>query len=197
LWVVRGFGTAIMHGGTSAIFAIFGKSRQAILGLILAMAIHSVFNHFILSPAMTTLVIVVVFPPLVVLAFAQSERVLRHWLGTGFDVDAGMLKAMRSGQFAESHAGQYLQSLREFFDGPILADMFCYLQLHAELSLRAKGVLMLRENGFPVAKDAEVEEKLKELRYLKSTIGKTGELALAPLMHRAPADLWQLQVLGG
>jgi len=197
LWVVRGFGTAIMHGGTTAIFAIIGKSRQAIAGLLVAIVIHSMFNHFILSPAMTTLLIVIVFPPLVVLAFARSERLLQQWLGNGFDVDAALLKAMRSGQFAESNAGQYLQSLREHFDGAILADMFCYLQLHAELSLRAKGVLMMRENGFPVAKDAEVAEKLKELRYLKDSIGKTGELALSPLMHHAPADLWQLQVLGG
>lgn len=197
LWVVRGFGTAIMHGGTTAIFAIVGKSRQSIIGLVVAMAIHSMFNHFILSPAMTTLLIVIIFPPLVVLAFARSERLLQQWLGNGFDVDAALLRAMRSGQFADSHAGQYLQSLREHFEGAVLADMFCYLQLHAELSLRAKGVLMLRESGFPVAKDVEVAEKLRELRYLKDSIGKTGELALLPLMHHAPADLWQLQVLGG
>jgi hypothetical protein len=31
---------------------------------------------------------------------------------------------------------------------------------------------------------------------LKQSIGKTGELALAPLVHRAPEDSWQLQVLG-
>ena len=197
LWVVRGFGTAIMHGGTTAIFAIVGKSRQSIIGLVVAMAIHSMFNHFILSPAMTTLLTVIIFPPLVVLAFARSERLLQQWLGNGFDVDAALLRAMRSGQFADSHAGQYLQSLREHFEGAVLADMFCYLQLHAELSLRAKGVLMLRESGFPVAKDVEVAEKLRELRYLKDSIGKTGELALLPLMHHAPADLWQLQVLGG
>ena len=197
LWVVRGFGTAIMHGGTTAILAIVGKSRQAILGLLAAIALHSMFNHFILSPAMTTLLIVIIFPPLVVLAFAYSERSLRQWLGNGFDVDAALLRAMRSGQFAESHAGQYLQSLREHYEGAVLADMFCYLQLHAELSLRAKGVLMMRENGLPVVKDAEVAEKLKELRYLKDSIGKTGELALSPLLHHAPADLWQLQVLGG
>ena len=195
LWVVRGFGTAVMHGGTTAIFAIAGKSRQAIPGLLLAIAIHSMFNHFILSPAMTTLLIVIIFPPLVVLAFARSERLLQEWLGNGFDVDAALVKAMRSGQFADSHAGQYLQSLREHFDGPILADMFCYLQLHAELSLRAKGVLMLRENGFPIPKDAEIADKLKELRYLEASIGKTGELALAPLLRHTPQDLWQLQML--
>ena len=195
LWVVRGFGTAVMHGGTTAIFAIVGKSNRTAIGLFMAIALHSLFNHFILSPALTTLVIVLVFPPLMVLAFAQSERNLRHWLGTGFDIDADLLKAMRSGVFAESHAGQYLQSLREHFDGAVLADMLCYLQLNAELSLRAKGVLMLRESGFDIPKDAEVTEKLTELRFLKESIGKTGELALAPLLHHTPQDLWQLQVL--
>lgn len=195
LWVVRGFGTAVMHGGTTAIFAIVGKSNRTVVGLLIAIALHSLFNHFILSPALTTLLIVLVFPPLMVLAFAQSERNLQHWLGTGFDIDADLLKAMRSGVFAESPSGQYLQSLRDHFDGATLADMLCYLQLSAELSLRAKGVLMLRESGFEVPKDAEVGAKLKELRFLKESIGKTGELALAPLLHHTPQDLWQLQVL--
>ena len=162
---------------------------------MIAFILHSLFNHFILSPAMSTLVIVLILPPLLVMVFAQSERLVREWIGTGFDVDAELLQVMNSGQFAESRAGQYLQSLRDHFDGAVLADMLCYLRLQTELSLRAKGVLMLRENGFPVKKDAEVGEKLMELRYLKESIGKTGELALAPL-HRTPQDLWQLQVLG-
>jgi len=196
LWVVRGFGTAVMHGSTTAIFAIVGKSRKAPVGLLLAIALHSLFNFFILSPALTTLVIVLVFPPVMLLAFQQSERSLRDWLGTGFDLDADLLKAMRSGEFAESNAGQYLGSLRDHFDGAALADMLCFLQLNAELSLRAKGMLMLRESGFPIAKDAEVAEKLTELNFLKESIGKTGELALAPLLHHTPQDLWQLQVLG-
>jgi protease PrsW len=196
LWVVRGFGTAVMHGGTTAIFAIVAKSRRASLGLLIAFVLHSLFNHFILSPAMSTLVIVLILPPLLVMVFAQSERLLQEWIGTGFDLDSELLQVMSSGQFAESRAGQYLQSLRDHFDGGVLADMLCFLRLQTELSLRAKGVLMMRESGFPVKKDAEVREKLNELRYLKETIGKTGELALAPLLHRTPQDLWQLQVLG-
>ncbi len=196
LWVVRGFGTAVMHGGTTAIFAIVGKSKRASVGLLIAFVLHSLFNHFILSPALSALVIVLVLPPMLVLVFAQSERYLQQWLGTGFDLDSELLQVMNSGQFAESRAGQYLQSLRDHFDGAALADMLCFLRLQTELSLRVKGVLMLRENGFPVKKDAEVAEKLTELRYLKQSIGKTGELALAPLLHRTPQDLWQLQVLG-
>ena len=195
LWVVRGFGTAVMHGGTTAIFAIVGKSRKASFGLLIAFILHSLFNHFILSPAMSTLVIVLILPPLLVIVFGQSEKLLHEWIGTGFDLDSELLEVMNSGRFAESRAGQYLQSLRDHFDGSVLADMLCYLRLQTELSLRVKGVLMMRENGFPVKKDAEVGEKLSELRYLKESIGKTGELALAPLLHRTPQDLWALQML--
>ena len=194
LWIVRGFGTAIMHGGTTAILAMMMKAlapRFAVAGIIVAIALHSLFNHFVLSPAMSTLVIILVLPPLMVLVFAQSEQHVRHWLGTGFDLDAALLKAMSSGQFAESAAGKYLQSLREHFDGAVLADMLCYLRLQSELSLRVKGVLMMRESGFPVKKDAEVKEKLTELRYLRGSMGKIGALALAPLLR----DVWQLHLL--
>src|SRR5262249_5956589 len=154
------------------------------------------FNHFIVSPALSALAIILVLPPLLILVFSQSERYLQEWLGTGFDLDSELLQAMSSGQFAESRARQYLQPLRDHFEGAVVADMLCYLRLQTELSLRVKGVLMMRENGFPVKKDAEVTEKLNELKYLKQSIGKTGELALGPLLHRSPQDLWQLQVLG-
>jgi cytochrome c oxidase subunit IV len=187
-----------MHGGTTAILAIATKAlseRKAVVGLLIAFGVHSLFNHFVLSPAMSTVVIVLVLPPLMVLIFGQSERYLQEWLGTGFDLDADLLKAMRTGEFAESPAGQYLQSLRDHFEGSTLADMLCYLRLQSELSLRLKGVLMLRQSGFPVKKDSEVTEKLAELHYLKESIGKTGELALGPLLHRSPQDLWELHVL--
>src|SRR5581483_12466450 len=98
LWVVRGFGTAVMHGGTTAIFAIAGKSKKSALALLIAIALHSLFNHFLLPPAMTTLLIMLVLPPLMVVAFAQSERNLQTWLGTGFDLDASLIRAMRSGE---------------------------------------------------------------------------------------------------
>jgi RsiW-degrading membrane proteinase PrsW (M82 family) len=194
LWIVRGFGTAIMHGGTTAIMAMMAKAfgiRLAAVGIAIAFALHSLFNHFVLSPAMSTLVIILVLPPLMVLVFARSERHVRQWVGTGFDLDAELLKAMSSGEFADSGAGQYLQSLRDHFDGAVLADMLCYLRLQSELSLRVKGVLMMRENGFPVKKDGEVKEKLTELRYLRASMGKIGELALAPLLR----DVWQLHML--
>jgi hypothetical protein len=54
---------------------------------------------------------------------------------------------------------------------------------------------MLRESGLPVPRDSQVPEKLAELEYLKGAIGRTGQLALAPLLHRSWHDQWQLQLL--
>lgn len=205
LWVVRGFGTAVMHGGTTAILAmttlaLSERKRSDSLwlfvpGLVMAFAIHSLFNHFVVSPVASALVIVLLLPPILVLVFSQSERYLQSWLGSGFDLDSELLRAIGSGEFGQSPAGEYLQSIRDHFDGAVLADMLCYLRMHSELSLRAKGVLMLHENGFPVKKDPDIAEKLAELRYLEQSIGKTGELALAPIMNRSSHDVWQLHML--
>ena len=54
---------------------------------------------------------------------------------------------------------------------------------------------MLHENGFPVKRDPDIAEKLTELRYLEKSIGKTGELALAPVMNRSSHDVWELRML--
>lgn len=205
LWIVRGFGTAVMHGGTTAITAITTKvlfQRKeaeplwlALPGLVAAFSIHSFFNQFVLSPMMSAIAILIILPPLLVFVFDQSEKYLQSWLGSGFDLATELLKAIRSGAFTLSRPGRYLQSLREHFDPAVVADMLCYLRLHTELSLRAKGILMLRESGFPVTRDPEIEEKLRELEFLRKSIGKTGELALAPVLHTTSHDVWQLYLL--
>ena len=204
-WIVRGFGTAVMHGGTTAIAAMASKAllqrrdsdslALCVPGLVAAFAIHSLFNQFIVSPLASAIAVMAVLPPLMVLVFAQSEKHVQEWLGRGFDVDTELLKAIGSGDFASSRSGQYLQSLREHFDGPIVADMLCYLRLNAELALRAKGMLMLRETGLPVPRDPETAARFAELQYLKKSMGRTGQLALTPILRRTAHDIWQLQLL--
>ena len=84
-----------------------------------------------------------------------------------------MLESINSGHFADSPAGQYLATLKQRFHGPIVADLLCYIRLYTELALRAKGILMMRENGFDVAIDDETRAKFAEMRYLKESMGKT------------------------
>ena len=75
--------------------------------------------------------------------------------------------------------------------------MICLVRLHTELAIRAKGVLMMRSAGFNPPSGPELPEKFAELKYLQKNIGKTGQLALAPLLHMSSRDLWQIHMLRG
>ena len=206
-WIVRGFGTAIMHGGCTAIFAMAGLSlreRAARLsvaafvpGFVLAVVLHSAYNHAFFSPLLSTLAVIVVLPPLLLAVYQRSERSTADWLGTGFDADTETLASIMSGRFGDSPAGRYLASLRSRFHGPVVADLLCYLRLHTELAMRAKGLLMMRESGFDARIDDATRAKLAEMRYLARSIGTTGQLALKPLVRAGNRELWQLRMLEG
>ena len=107
-----------------------------------------------------------------------------------------LIETINAGEFLDSHAGRYVHSLQDRFDGPVLADMLCYLRVHCELALRAKGVLMLRESGFDEPPlDDDLKAQIEELRYLERSLGKSGQLALRPILMATGKDLWQLQWL--
>ena len=206
-WIVRGFGTAIMHGGATSIVAMVSRTLHnrsdafrlwmLLPGLGVAVVLHSLYNHFVLTPILATALIVLVFPYLSVAVFQQSERETRAWLGAGFDTDQELLRAVHTGQVSGTPVGRYLATLRSRFPAEVIVDMMCLLRLRVELAIRAKGVLMMREAGFEVAPDPTVKGKLEELRYLEKSIGKTGLRALHPFLHTSTRDLWQLAVLDG
>ncbi len=204
-WIVRGFGTAIMHGGATAIFAVASRSiirrKQTIgsaaylPGFLVATITHSVFNHFFFAPIVNTLAVLLCLPLLLVAVFDRSERAVSDWLGTGFDADTELLHLINSGEFSTSKVGMYLNSLKEKFEGPVVVDLLCYLRLHTELSIRAKGLLMMRESGFVNKTGEETRSKLEELEFLEKSIGTTGKLAIKPFMQMSQKDLWKFYML--
>ena len=204
-WIVRGFGTAIMHGGATAIFAIVShtlagqhptKGNVVLLpGFAVAVIVHSVFNHFFFAPIVNTLLVLVTLPILLTIVFQQSEASVSDWLGSGFDADTELLELINSGEFSASKVGLYLHSLKEKFEGPVVVDLLCYLRLYTELSIRAKGLLMMRESGFANKTGDVTKAKLEELKFLESSIGTTGRLAIKPFLKMSQKDLWQLYML--
>ena len=205
LFLVRGFGTALMHGGATAIVGVLGLAslerrpdawvRAFLPGLLLAVVLHSAFNHFFLSPLLSTSGIVLVLPILFQAIFARSERSVGEWIGRGFDADVATLELINSGSFAGSPAGRYLHALKDRFEGPVVADLLCYLRLHIELSLRAKGVLLMREGGFDPQVDEATRAAFGELRYLGKSVGRTGLRAIRPMLGMTGKELWQLHML--
>jgi RsiW-degrading membrane proteinase PrsW (M82 family) len=204
-WIVRGLGTAIMHGGATTIVAMVSKTlanRRDVFrasfvlpGLVVAMLLHALYNQFLLHPLLATGLIVLIFPQLCVAVFRQSERETTAWLGTGFDTDQALVRAVHAGQVAGTPVGRYVATLRSRFAPEVIVDMMCLVRLRAELAIRAKGVLLMREAGFAAPPDRAVRDTLAEMRYLEQSIGKTGLLALAPFLQTGTRSLWQLTLL--
>jgi RsiW-degrading membrane proteinase PrsW (M82 family) len=205
LWIVRGLGTAVMHGSATAIVGILSKSlterrRSGSLvlflpGLALAAAAHAVFNHVLFNPLVSTAMILIAMPLLVALVYDRSDKATRDWLGVGLDADVELLESIESGKIADTPVGAYLTSLSRF-PGPIVADMLCLLRIHLELSLRAKGILIARSAGVDVPVDDQVRANFLEMKYLERSIGKTGRIAILPFLRTSTRDLWQLHMLG-
>jgi RsiW-degrading membrane proteinase PrsW (M82 family) len=205
LWFVRGFGTALLHGGTTAVLAMLAKvfadrhpeSRVGFLlpGLVVAFAVHSLFNHFILHPLLATALLLTALPLLMIVAFERSRRATREWLSADFTGDLAFLGTILTGEVAQTRVGEYLRSLTTRFPGPVVADMLCLIRIHLELSLRGKGILIAREAGLTLPVGEDVRANLEEMKYLEKAIGRTGLMAVRPLLKGSRHDLWHLYML--
>jgi RsiW-degrading membrane proteinase PrsW (M82 family) len=206
LWTVRGFGTAILHGATTAIVGISTKSlaerrpqyRLAVLlpGWMAAVVMHSAFNQALVSPILAAAILMAVLPLVVLFVFSQSERATREWIGAGLDLDFEQLNRMLSAGFDQTRVSAYLFELKSRFPGAVVADMFCLLRLQLELSIRAKGMLMAREAGFALPIDkAVLRAYLDEVSYLQRSIGSVGLVALRPLQSAGDRDQWHRYLL--
>ena len=205
LWLVRGLGTATLHGATAAIMAMLGQARfdrqqrrwaAAFLpGFILAVAVHSASNHLLLNPIAQTLLLLMILPAVVVWVFNRSERATREWVSAGLDLDLEVLQLVISEHFTMTRFGEYLRELRSRFPGPVVADMYCLLRLELELGIQAKALVMAREAGLHLPADDDLEAALAERRYLHHSIGRTGLLALRPLQVTTHRDQWHRRLL--
>ena len=87
IFVIRGFGTALMHGGTTTIFAVISKTLVEsriggdwggyFVGFLLSVVFHSFYNHFFFDPILLTVIILVTLPLVLILVFKRSEDFLQ------------------------------------------------------------------------------------------------------------------------
>ena len=204
IWITRGFGTAVMHGGATALFGIICMSAlnretnlllAAMQGALSAMIIHGIYNQFLVSPVVSAAIMVVLVPMSVILVFVANEKTIRNWLELEFDAEVSMLRMIKRGKFSETKTGRYLVSIRDHFPSTTVMDMYCFISLYLELSMRAKSQLMLRESDIVIPADPELPAKLAELGALQKNIGRGGYLAIAPILRMKRKDLWKLSLL--
>ncbi|MEQ9103178.1 MAG: PrsW family glutamic-type intramembrane protease [Rhodothermales bacterium] len=195
LWILRGLGTAVLHGTLTAAFALLARAvartRTVPLAwgaaLVPVVILHAAWNAVPLDPRTQVVALLLVAPVALVLVFRESERRTRIWLGSGFDRDQEVLAHVLGGTLPDTPVGEYLQGLRGHVAPVVLVDMVNLLRLRIEQSLRVKGRILLRAHGFTEPPDADEADRLAELRYLEKAVGPAGVLALNTLHPHDPA----------
>jgi hypothetical protein len=205
VWILRGLGTAIMHGGTTAIFAMvfynvnqFYKLNILVklsVALLLAIAIHWFFNQFFLSPKILILLQLILLPILFIAMFNSSEKKLHKWLSINLDAEMEILEHIHQGTLSETKVGQYIETIKDIFSMETIVDILCFIRIHHELSIRAKGALMMKKSGLNVKNDQNILDNLSELEFLRKSIGKAGMLVIAPILNEMSLFEWQKEFL--
>lgn len=205
VWIVRGFGTAIMHGGATAIFGIMAQGlteRRATInplmllpGLAVAVAVHALYNFFQETPAIAAAAMIVTLPMVLLLVFGKSEHKIHTWLLSDYETHEHLLADIRSGEFTHSEAGRFILDVSMKFDSGTAAALFEYIRLHTELVIRAEEISLAREEGRKPEKSAAIHQDFARLHALEKKIGQASMLAVWPHLHFSRRELWELSEL--
>lgn len=199
--IFRGLGTAIMHMGLTATVSLLllmlsNRKINIFIGyipaLIPSMALHYLFNLFLIEPFLMLALDLVVFTLIFYLLFSQNQKSIYRWLDNTMESDSRLLAAMMKGEFSTTSAGQYLLSVKDQFKPEVFFDMYCYVKVFLELSLTAKRNLMLAEAGITPPDDEDFANNISEFYALRRRIGKTGEIALSPIVKVKNVDSWMI-----
>ncbi len=207
VWIIRGFGTAVMHSGATALFAMLvqwlieRRVRPIALAflpaLVAAIALHAAFNWLGSSPLAATVVLLIVCPVALVLVFSKSEHAVHQWLLSDYEFHQQLLESIKSGAATQEEARRVLGMLADKLAPERLKDVFTYMQIHTELVLRAEKFSLARENGEKLSITREDEERFRQMRALERRIGRTGLMTIRRHLHFSRRELWELNELKG
>jgi RsiW-degrading membrane proteinase PrsW (M82 family) len=211
-WLVRGLGTAVMHGTTLAILAAIAhefaerETREAasdyqfnllwfVPGYLVAVALHTTFNHFPEQP-MVAMMGAILFAPVALIAIfnfgtAEAER----WLAVERAAHEAQLEALRAGSWPDSPAGRRIAALAERLGPDATQRIRRYWELQAWLVAQAEETLMEEASGDASFDKAEVAAALAELAGLRRAIGKSSFAAVNALLPFSRNDYWEVSEL--
>ena len=207
VWMVRGFGTAIMHGGATALFAIISETMTQrhlkmnpllyIPGIIVAFLLHAIFNHFPVSPILSALVTLLILPTILFLLFERDETTIHNFLELDFATHKRLLRQIEHGEYSGCEAGRFLKDMKERLAAPVANEMIEYFKLHTELVLSAESILLGREQGIDVEVGTEIHDRLVKMHELEKHIGHAGLRTLRPHLKFTAKDMWEIHLLEG
>lgn len=211
VWMVRGLGTAVMHGATAAILATvvhevcerslrkqggWGFNPVGLIpGYIAASLIHLVFNQFPSHP-MEVMITTLVIAPIVLIGLMRfGEGETHRWLVEESQGHRAWLEEWRAGGIPNDASGKRIAALAARSTPAEAALIREYCTLKTELVLTAEEELMDRDRKLEVGEAELLRGKFASLARLEREIGRAGMAALRTLLPFSRNDEWELSEL--
>jgi RsiW-degrading membrane proteinase PrsW (M82 family) len=211
-WLVRGLGTAVMHGTTLAVLAAFAQelaereNREAaadfdfrlwwfLPGYLIAVAIHTAFNQFPDRPLLAMLGAVVGAPIVLIAIFHFGEAEAERWLTTERAEHRAQVEALRSGKWPEGPPGRKIAALAERLGPEATTRIRRYWELQAWLVAEAEETMIEEAAGDAEFDSDEVRSAFAELEGLKRALGRSAFTAMSALLPFSRNDYWEVSEL--
>jgi len=211
-WLVRGLGTAVMHGTTLAIFAAIAhelaerQTRKAASdfdfnpwwfapGFLLAVAIHTLFNQFPDRPLLAMLGAAMFAPIAIVGIFGFGTSEAQSWLVAERAEHKTQLEVLRAGGWPDSPSGVKIAELSKRVGAATAASIRRYWELQAYLVGEAEETLLEEAAGDAEYDPAEINAAFAEIEQLRSTLGTATYAELRRLLPFSRNDYWEVDEL--
>ncbi|MBA3510386.1 MAG: PrsW family intramembrane metalloprotease [Sphingomonas sp.] len=212
VWLVRGLGTAVMHGTTLAILAAIAhelaerETRGAagdygfnplwfLPGFLAAVAIHTLFNQFPDRPLLAMMGTILLAPFALLAILHLGAREAQHWLESEREVHRAMLETLRAGGFPQDAAGRRIAALAARLGPDASRQMRDYWELQAWLVLKAEEILGGQPQDAEPCTAADIASQFERLAALKRKLGPTMLATLLPLLPFSRNDYWEIAQL--
>ena len=211
-WLVRGFGTAIMHGTTLAVLAAIAHEfaerelRAAagdfdfsllwfVPGYGVAVALHTAFNQFPDRPLVAMMGAVVIAPVALIGILSLGTAEAQRWLANECEEHRGQVEALRAGQWPKGLAGEKVAALASRFDAETVKRIRRYWELQAWLVAEAEETMIEEAGGNAEFDPDAIRAALAELDGLKRALGASKGAALQAVLPFSQNDLWEVSEL--
>jgi RsiW-degrading membrane proteinase PrsW (M82 family) len=211
-WLVRGFGTAIMHGATLAVLAAIAhefaerETREAagdynfsllwfVPGYGVAVALHTGFNQFPDQPMIAMMAAILVAPVVIIATLSLGTAEAQRWLVAESAEHRAQLEALRAGRWPEGAAGDKIASLARRLDDEAAKRVRRYWEVQAWLVVEAEEAMMEEAVGDAEFDAEKVRAAFAELDGLKAALGRSTFVALQALLPFSRNDLWEVAEL--
>ena len=208
-WLVRGLGTAVMHGTTLAILAATAhefaerETRESagdfdfhlwwfLPGYLAAVAIHMTFNQFPDRPMISMMGAAVFAPIALIVIFNFGTAEAQRWLVAERAEHQAQLETLRSGQWPASPSGRKIAALAARLGPENEKRIRRYWELQAWLVAEAEETLMEEAAGDVSIEEDHVRAAFAELQGLRTALGRSTYTALSALLPFSRNDYWEV-----